>query len=161
MQDHSGHPGTKSTVNIATAPWKATSQDLADTEPTHTNIELVGLLTISQNQTIFEISIRTTSIGNLDPVLRFPIFTARHDTLAIFTPIQTPCWAFSKYLCANSPVKKPSELVLCAVPQPHWYNAGSGECGLAGYEATATVLPCHQSWRDISFDNHSDNPQGA
>ena len=35
--------------------WKATSQDSADTEPIHTNIELVGLLTISKNQTIFEI----------------------------------------------------------------------------------------------------------
>ena len=32
--------------------WKATSQDPADTEPIHTDIELVGLLTIS---TIFEI----------------------------------------------------------------------------------------------------------
>ena len=64
VQDHSGHPGTSQPLTPQPPSWKATSQDPADTEPIHTNIQLVGPLTISQNQTIFEISIRTTSIGN-------------------------------------------------------------------------------------------------
>ena len=88
VQDHSGHSRTSQPWTPQPPSWKATSQDFADTEPIHTNIELVGLLTILQNQTIFEISIRTISIGNLDLVLRLPISTARHDKLAISTPIQ-------------------------------------------------------------------------
>ena len=66
-------------MNTAAALLKAISQDFADTELIHTNIELVGYLTILQNQTIFEISICTISIGNLDLVVRFPISTVRHD----------------------------------------------------------------------------------
>ena len=69
----------KSTVDTAAALLKAISQDFADIEPIHTNIELVGYLTILQNQTIFENSIRTINIGNLDLVVRPPISTARHD----------------------------------------------------------------------------------
>ena len=88
VQDHSGHSRTSQPWTPQPPSWKATSQDFADTEPIHTNIELVGLLTILQNQTIFEISIRTISIRNLDLVLRLPISTARHDKLAISTPIQ-------------------------------------------------------------------------
>ena len=65
VQDHSGHPETSQPLTPQPPSWKATSQDPADTEPIHTNIELVGFLTISQNQTIFEISIRTISIGNV------------------------------------------------------------------------------------------------
>ena len=76
-----------STSNSETSPARG-SQDFADTEPIHTNIELVGLLTILQNQTIFEISICTISTGNLDLVLRLPISTARDDKLAISTPIR-------------------------------------------------------------------------
>ena len=64
VQAHSGDPGTNQPLTPQPTSWKETLQDLADTEPIHTNIQLVGPLTISQNQTIFEISIRTTSIGN-------------------------------------------------------------------------------------------------
>ena len=111
VQDHSGHPGTSQPLTPQPPSCKATSQDPADTEQIHTNTQLVGFLTISQNQTIFEISIRRTSIENVgsDPVLHLLISIPRHDKLAISTPIQTPCWAFSKFLCANSPVKKPSK----------------------------------------------------
>ena len=60
VQDHSGHPGTSQPLTSQPPFWKATLQDLADTEPIHTNIELVSHLT-----TIL-----------------------RHDKLAISTPLQ-------------------------------------------------------------------------
>ena len=104
-----GTPRNKSTFETAAALLEGNFSRPRRHRAAITNIELVDILTILQNQTIFEISIPTTSIGNLDPVLRHPTSTPRHEKLAISTPIQTPCWAFSKYLCANSPVKKPSK----------------------------------------------------
>ena len=102
-------PRNKSTVDTAAVFLEGNFTRPRRHRADFTNIELVGLLTILQNQTIFEIFIPSTSIRNLDPVLRHSISTPRHDKLAISTPIQTPCWAFSKYLCANSSVKKPSK----------------------------------------------------
>ena len=32
-----------------------------------------------------------------------------HDHHRCQSVYQTPCWAFSKFLCANCPVKKPSK----------------------------------------------------
>ena len=89
VQDHSGHSGTSQPWTPQPPPGRQlhkTSQ--TPSRKIYTNIELVSLLTILQNQTIFEISIRTISIGNLDLVVRLPISTARHDKLAISTPIQ-------------------------------------------------------------------------
>ena len=100
MQDHSGHPGTSQPLTPQPPSCKATSQDPADTEPIHTNIEPVGFLTISQNQTIFEISIRTTSIGNVRSGSCSPSCNlhSKVDKLATSPPIQTPCWAFFQTL---------------------------------------------------------------
>ena len=102
-------PRKKSTVDTAAALLEGNFTRPRRHRADFTNIEVVGLLTILQNQTIFEIFIPTTSIRNLDPVLCLPVSIPRHDKLATSTPIQTPCWAFSKFLCANSPVKKPSK----------------------------------------------------
>ena len=109
VQDHSGHPGTSQLLTPQPPSCKATSQDPADTEPIHTNVELVGFLTISQNQTIFEISIRRTSIENVGSGSCSPSCNlhSKVDKLATSPPIQTPCWAFAKHLCGNSSVKKP------------------------------------------------------
>ena len=87
VQDHSGHPGT-SFVDAAAALLEGNFTRPRRHRADITNIELVGLLTILQNHTIFEIFIPTTSIGNLDPVLRHPISTPRHDKLSISTPVR-------------------------------------------------------------------------
>ena len=44
----SGHPGTSQPLTLQLPSWKATSQDPADTEPIHTNIQLVGPLTFAR-----------------------------------------------------------------------------------------------------------------
>ena len=66
-------PRNKSTVDTAAALLEGNFTRPRRHRADITNIELVGLLTILQNQTIFEIFIPTTSIENLDPVLRHPI----------------------------------------------------------------------------------------
>ena len=73
VQDHSGHPGTSS-VDTAAAFLEGNFTRPRRHRADITNIELVGFLTILQNQTIIEIFIPTTSTGNPDPVLRHSIF---------------------------------------------------------------------------------------